>query len=184
MPLPEPKPVVGYVEPVPEFYARLVALTRMSAKGLKDLKALDADGESRLTQLDGLLARLQAIAEKELKHEVLTEDDYAFIRDFGSNLGAVVAGASEAGQKTTLIADVHTDQNQSAVLEEGTGYLRLMLVAYKLPQGHILVGAGPVYSYYEFKHPMNDRLTDEKWRELLGGGAPALPEWTKSFAQF
>jgi hypothetical protein len=183
-PRPEPpKPVVGYVEPVPEFYARLVALTKMSAKGLQDLKALDPDGEARLNSLAELLARLQAISEKELRNDTLTEDDYVFIRDFGANLSAIVAGASEAGQKTTLIADVHTDQNSSQVLEEGTGYVRLMLVAYKLPQGHILVGAGPVFSYYEFKHPMSDRLTDEKWRTMLPSNPP-LPDWTKSFARF
>jgi hypothetical protein len=182
-PLPEPKPVVGCVEPVPEFYARLVALTRMSVKGLKEMKVLDDESLGRLRSLDSILTRLQALSEKELKNEELTEDDYAFIRDFGERLSAVVSGASEAGQKTTLIADVHTDQNTKQVLEEGTGYLRLMLVAYKLPQGHVLVGAGPVFSYYEFKHPMSDRLTDEKWREMLQGqDKPKLPEWTESFA--
>jgi hypothetical protein len=29
---------------------------------------------------------------------------------------------------------------------------------------------------------MNDRLTDEKWREMLGAGeAPDRPEWTGRF---
>ena len=97
----------------------------------------------------------------------------------------MVSGAETEGQKTTLIADVHTDQNTQQVLEEGTGYLRLLLVAYKLPQGHVLIGAGPVFSYYEFKHPMKDRLSDEKWRKLLGSDErPGLPEWTRSFAAF
>ncbi|HUT55498.1 MAG TPA: DUF3160 domain-containing protein [bacterium] len=182
-PRPSPKPVVGYVEPAPEFYARLVALTRMSEKGLKEMKVLDDESLGRLQSLGAILARLQALSEKELKNEELTEEDYAFIRNFGERLSAVVSGASEAGQKTTLIADVHTDQNTGQVLEEGTGYLRLMLVAYKLPQGHVLVGAGPVFSYYEFKHPMSDRLTDEKWRTMLQGrDQPRLPEWTGSFA--
>ena len=31
----------------------------------------------------------------------------------------------------------------------------------------ILIGAGPVLSYYEFKHPMDDRLTDEQWTLML-----------------
>jgi hypothetical protein len=175
--------VVGYVEPVPEFYARLVALTRMSIDGLGDMHVLDETAMSRLEALERILSRLLAISEKELANEELTESDYGFIRNFGQSLNAVVTGASADGQKTTLIADVHTDQNTGKVLEEGTGYLRLLLVAYKLPQGHILVGAGPAFSYYEFKHPMSDRLTDEKWRDMLGGGGrPGLPEWTGSFA--
>ncbi|MEA1925191.1 MAG: DUF3160 domain-containing protein, partial [Candidatus Altiarchaeota archaeon] len=41
----------------------------------------------------------------------------------------------------------------------------------------ILLGAGPVMSYYEFKHPMSDRLTDENWREMLETGKPEEPQW-------
>lgn len=182
---PRPKPVVGYVEPVPEFYARLVALTMMSEKGLDAMKVLDESSKSRLKALEDILARLQKIAEVELKNQELTENDYQFIRNFGEELTAVVSGVGATAQKTTLIADVHTDQNTGKVLEEGTGYIRLLLVAYKLPQGHILIGAGPSFSYFEFKHPMSDRLTDEKWRDILAGSsAPSLPDWTQSFAVF
>jgi len=45
------------------------------------------------------------------------------------------------------------------------------------------VGAGPVFSYYEFKQPMENRLTDEVWREMLETKAPSEPEWTKSFSE-
>jgi hypothetical protein len=184
-PPPPQQPVVGYVEPAPEFYARLVALTKMNECGLKDLGTLDSESENRLGSLDQVLTRLLDLSTKELANQKLTEDDYNFIRDFAENISSIVSGASSATQKTTIIADVHTDQNTKSVLEEGTGYLRLMLVAYKMPQGHILVGAGPVYSYYEFKQPMSDRLTDEKWRDLLKSSKPPeLPEWNKSFASF
>jgi len=80
------------------------------------------------------------------------------------------------------VADVHTDPNSRQVLEEGVGYVRLMVVAYELPDGRILLGAGPVFSYYEFKHPMDDRLTDEKWREMLSSEPPLRPEWDAYFA--
>ncbi len=182
-PPPKPEfPVVGYVEPAPEFYARLVALTRMTIKGLEDQKVLDTQSRGRLDALDRLLTRLLDISVRELENRKLTQQDYDFIKNFANSLAAIVAGAGASTQKTTMIADVHTDQNTGSVLEEATGYLRLMLVAYKLPEGHILIGAGPVYSYYEFKQPMSDRLTDEKWRDMLNDGkAPGLPEWTGSF---
>jgi hypothetical protein len=182
-PPPPELPVVGYVEPAPEFYARLVALTRMTQKGLNDLKVLDEQSNSRLTALDQVLSRLLDISTRELANKKLAQDDYDFIKNFADQINAIVTGSGNATQKTTMVADVHTVQNTSQVLEEATGYLRLMLVAYKMPEGHILVGVGPVYSYYEFKQPMSNRLTDEKWREMLGSGkAPALPDWTKSFA--
>jgi len=63
------------------------------------------------------------------------------------------------------------------------GYVRLMVVAYKVPDGRVLVGAGPVMSYYEFKHPMADRLTDEAWRELLESDPPEDPEWVLNFTK-
>ena len=84
--------------------------------------------------------------------------------------------------KTTLIADVHTDQNSKQVLEEGTGYVDLGVFVYRQPDGRLVAGAGPVLSYHEFKHPMSDRLTDEKWRELLKKpDAPKQPEWTLAY---
>lgn len=41
--------------------------------------------------------------------------------------------------------------------------------------------SSPVLSYYEFKHPMNDRLTDEAWRALLASPEkPDRPKWYTS----
>ena len=38
---------------------------------------------------------------------------------------------------------------------------------------------GAVFSYYEFKHPMDDRLTDEAWQAM--SPKPARPPWTSAF---
>jgi len=85
--------------------------------------------------------------------------------------------------KTTMIADVCSDINSGMCLEEGTGYLRTMIVICKLPNGALQAFAGPAFSYYEFKQPVSNRLTDEEWRQMLGSAdAPALPEWTTSFS--
>lgn len=176
------KKIVGYVEPVPEFYARLLELTTMTRAGLQALEVLDEEATRRLDTLAEILQRLLTLSEQELANQELTDEDYKFIEDIAGHLKWVVAGVEDQGLETTIVADVHTDGNSGNVLEEGTGYLRIMLVAYKMPQGHLVMGAGPVLSYYEFKHPMSDRLTDEKWRAMLGADqAPAAPEWISSF---
>jgi hypothetical protein len=183
------KPVEGYVEPIPEFYARLLALTRMTSRGLSALKVLDAASQGRLNALETVLERLLAVAEKELANQELTEQDYAFIRNFGENLEGVVVRPDPAlkpdeapAMKTTLVADVHTDQNTRQVLEEATGCVDLGVFVYRQPDGRLVLGAGPVLSYYEFKQPMADRLTDEKWRQLLrSGAAPARPVWNRLY---
>jgi hypothetical protein len=172
-----PKPEEGYVEPVPKFYARLLALTEMTEKGLVDLDVLNETEKARLQSLEGILERLIEMSKTELENETLTENDYRFIRDFGANLDYVVTGVKAKGKETTIVADVHTDCNTGMVLEEGVGYVDLILVAYFVPDGRIIVGAGPVLSYYEFKHPMDDRLTDENWKTMLESEPPEKPGW-------
>ena len=180
---PPEKPVVGYIEPVPEFYNKLLALTRMTSKGLDEMEVLDNSAKRRLESLERVLKKLVDLSKKELENEELTKDDYAFIKNFGEELNNVIADVDDKAKKTTIVADVHTDQNTKQVLEEGVGYVKMILVAYKVPDGRILIGAGPVMSYYEFKHPMDDRLTDEKWRELLESNPPSEPEWTSGFEE-
>lgn len=207
-PLPQRFPVEGYVEPLPEFYARLLALTRMTTKGLDVMGVLQEGARRRLSNFEVVLQRLLSLSEKELNHQELTKEDYLYIRNFvhairGSGMvedgeGNIVRQVITESQKpssrvadygnydpnkTILIADVHTDQNSGMALEEGTGYVELMVAAYRMPQGHIVIGAGPVLSYYEFKHPMGDRLTDEKWRERLKFRPPPQPEWLKVYRQ-
>ncbi|MCK4387179.1 MAG: DUF3160 domain-containing protein [Dehalococcoidia bacterium] len=181
---PQPKPVVGYVEPVPEFYNRMLSLTKMTKGGLADLDALSDEERSRLESLESILERLITICKDELEGKELSESDYDFIRNFGEQLDSIVVGVEAKGKETTLVADVHTDTNlPMEVLEEGVGYVDLALVAYKVPDGRIIVGAGPTLSYYEFKWPMEQgRLTDEQWKEMLElGQQPPRPDWIDSF---
>jgi hypothetical protein len=178
-----PPPDRGYVEPLPEFYNRLLALTRMTRVGLNDMSVLDGTQRDRLSGLEDVLSRLVQISIAELEGTELSEAEYTFIEDFGSVLKPLVEDLSdEKGAQTTLIADVHTDINSYQVLEEGVGYIKFIVVAYMVPDGRIILGAGPVFSYYEFKWPMDDRLTDEKWTEMLETGEnPPPPDWVSSF---
>jgi hypothetical protein len=179
---PQETPVVGYVEPVPEFYERLLALTTMTRTGLTDLQALNETEINRLNNLETLLRRLINISTLELEGKELNESDYEFIRSFGKQLDGIVTGVNDQGKETTIIADVHTDTNTELVLEEAVGYVDLIIVAYKTPDGKVTVGAGPVFSYYEFKQPMSDRLTDEAWKQQLEvEQQPSRPLWTQSF---
>ena len=184
-PPPPQKPLVGYIEPVPEFYARMLDLTGMTREGLSQLGALSQKEDNRLANLESVLDRSLSIAINELEGKELTDDDYAFIRDFGSSLENIIVGVEAEGKETTIVADVHTDTNApEEVLEEGVGYVDLNLVAYKVPDGRIIIGAGPTLSYYEFKQPIDDRLTDEAWKEMLeSGNTPPRPAWTSSFYQ-
>jgi hypothetical protein len=174
-----PPPVVtGYVEPVPEFYGRLLALTQMTRLGLTDLDALSSLATERMINLETILNRLIEIANKELTNQPLSEDDYEYINDLAKTLEGAVLGVENKGLKTTLIADVHTYSFEALVVEEAVGNVDLIVVAFPGSNGSIFLAAGPVLSYYEFKHPVSDRLTDEAWRDMLASpDRPKRPKW-------
>ncbi|MCC4770805.1 DUF3160 domain-containing protein [Methanosarcina sp. DH2] len=176
----EEKPVEGYVEPVPEFYARMLALTKMAHTGLNDMEVLDEQSDKDFTTLEKTLERLLEISIKELENKELTDEEYEFIRNFDQNIAPMLENVDIKSQMSTLVADVYTGPGGS-ILEEGTGKLDMMVVAYKQPDGRIVLGAGPVMSYYEFWQPSGERLTDEEWRIMLNNNPPERPEWISSF---
>lgn len=178
---PEPASV-GYVEPVPEFYQRILALTTMTRTGLTDLQVLNQTEINRLKNLEEINRRLLTISKSQLEGKELNDSDYEFIGSFGKQLDGVITGVNDQGKETTIVADVHTDTNSGQVLQEAVGYVNLIVVAYKNPDGRISIGAGPVFSYYEFKESMSNRLSDEQWKGLLEAGQqPNRPQWTRSF---
>ena len=76
----------GYVEPQPELYARLYALTKTTQEGLEKRGYLGDDEKDGLERLGELAKRLRDISVKELQNEKLTDDDYELIRDYGGSL--------------------------------------------------------------------------------------------------
>ncbi len=175
----------GYVEPVPEFFGRLLALTRMTKQGLNSMNALSTEALTRLVQFENILVRLLEITNKELTNQPLSDEDNIFIAEFANTLEGAILGVDEQGIKTTLVADVHTGINEGKVLEEGVGYIDLIITAFNTPDGSVYLAAGPVLSYYEFKQPMENRLTDEAWREMLvSPDKPEKPAWFQSLMPY
>ncbi len=179
---PPPPPPKGLLEPLPEFYKNILTTSKMAYEGLNDLNALTPSSNKRLSYLISLLEKLYTICKKQIENKPLSEEDNVFLGSLAEKLKNSIGDIEDAGLKTTIIADVHTDINTKKCLEEASGYLDYIVVAYKRPSEDIVLAVGPVLSYYEFKHPMNDRLTDEKWREMLESGKiPERPGWIKSF---
>lgn len=181
----EPR-VVGFVEPQPEFYARMHSLCSMMERGLGALNILAPKAERRLKRLNQMVERLKRISEEELQNKELSAEDYKYIKDFADSVAWTLqpeyGELDDRALRTDIVADVHTDGNSRQVLEVGTGKLRMCAVAYLNPDGDLLVGFGPVLTFHEFKHPISDRLTDEAWQKMLESGkTPADPHWIKNF---
>jgi hypothetical protein len=183
---PEPEEIKGYVEPQPEVFARLAALARQMLTGLDERGLLNEEYRGKLERMESLLLSLKTMAEKELENKPLTDEEYETIRNIGEILEALTTFSpqieeeitSQADERMALVVDVHTDTNTMQVLEEGVGDA-FLIYAVAPVEGELVVTMGGVFSYYEFKQPISERLTDEAWQALEP--KPELPLWTNSF---
>lgn len=188
----------GYVEPEPEVYARFARLADAMREGLKAYGMLSTSDETNLSRLSELATQLQVISDKELRDETLTDAEYRLIEEYGGNLEHFWYEAlKDAGEyvfadeyPAAVVVDIATDPNGS-VLEVATGNPSRIYVVVKV-DGSLRVAVGSVYSFYQFPWPINDRLTDSKWRVMMGFEANEegyynqnkpveRPNWTDSY---
>lgn len=191
----------GYVEPEPLVYARFADLSDRTAQGLEKYGMLNDDERENLLRLSQMADMFLEISKKELTNESLTEEEYEFIRTYGGNIEHFwieaikeQSGGEEgvAAQEcpAALVVDIATDPN-GRVLEAGTGSPSQIYVIVKV-DGKIKIAKGSVYSFYQFAWPMEDRLTDSRWRQMMGiqpneegdynrDQSITKPEWTESY---
>ena len=188
---PEPKLTYGYVEPYPEVYARLEEMMKDLRNNLIALDLAIEGIPEKIKEFEELLDKLKIISEKEISDTPLDNEEYELIWDIGKKLNSLKEFPSEILEKITsdtdekmeIVADVHTDVNTGQVLEEGVGSPFNIYVIINSARG-VRICRGAVFSYYEFKHPMEDRLTDEKWQKMgENRERPNQPDWVKSFIE-
>lgn len=192
----------AYVEPYPEFFAKLGAF---ATRGATLVSGLDlGPGSSVVTQAQAyfetvslVAARLGKMAENQRTGAPHSAEQMAFIND------AVVVDEGcgdpsfqsgwykklffEPGRGIKLdpvIADVHTQPTDEGgsmvgkVLHVGTGMPRLMVVTVDTCSGPRAY-AGLASSYFEHVTSNFDRLTDEEWSGLIQAKTPPDVAWMK-----
>ena len=182
---PPPLPPV-YVEPYPEVYGRLGALVTHLREGLDGWGMLEQSVRGKLAEFEALLAELTDIAGRELQGQWPTEPEMRDLASIGrrlrdllrfpSKLLAQITSGTDA--RMAIVGDVHTHLAAGEVLEEAVGDPFLICVELER-DGQKARHWGAVFSYYEFKHPIDDRLTDEAWQAMAP--KPPLPPWMSAF---
>ena len=185
------EPPHSYVEPNPEAYARLLALTQMTFTGLDQRGLLSDLTRANLSNLVEELTFLQSISEKEMAGSPISDDEYWHMLYWGGTLEQFTLAAADttgndqrdlSDQKAALIADVATGIGDAGLvaLEEAIGAPARIFVI--LPGQPARIGVGAVFTYYEFTVPATDRMTDEQWQAMVEAGTnPPLPDWTSLF---
>ncbi len=198
----------GYVEPYPEFYAKvkffadeagkLFAAAEFPAPGNPDqaaqLKAQQAGYVKFFKQMGETVGQLETLAKKELAGEPFTADEKLFIKKTVDARGGgsgpprydgwypnLFFHRSNCSEWTPVVADVHTDPDSQSCLEVAVGDAMFGVIAIDNDKDR-MVYVGPLYSYYEFRQNVEKRLTDPEWQQMIASGKlPARPEWSKEF---
>jgi len=89
---------------------------------------------------------------------------------------------SDYDERFPLVADVLTDLNTNQCLEVGVGEPAWIGVLV-LIDGKPYIAEGAVFSYYEFKQPISQRLTDEDWW-YWDGERPGRQRWLERIGDY
>jgi len=185
----------GYIEPVPELYARVGQIARMIAEQIGPALPADYLHQTRWivpfwTRVDELAAALETIARKELAHEALTEDEELFLREAYA-METEVCGGAETGwladfylhfmtstpmtSPDFVVADVHTQPTDEFggmvgnVLHVGTVHPRICVVIAGCPYSEPIAYVGAVGSMRQYVTNDFLRLTDDDWSYAFTG---------------
>lgn len=190
----------GYVQPEPLVYAKFSLLARQTADGLAAYGMISDTDLKNLQKLEELADQLVTISEKELLNETLTDEEYELIRGYGGSLEHFWMEAirdqsdseyiAAAEFPCPLVVDIATNI-EGSVLEAATGRASEVYVAVPV-DGTIRICSGAVYTFYQFEWPINDRLTDTQWRQMMGWeindnneyertAEIAQPDWTQEY---
>jgi hypothetical protein len=187
----------GYVEPNPNVFYRLSFAAKAIHSGLEqrdftlELPEFTGSGGDLtlydlwqgMGQLSETFEKLGDIAAKELRSESLSVEEYELIQ---SPLGVIedhVEFAKKTGQDMEMppvpvIAAISGAGNE--VLQVGVGNVDRIYVVVPI-DGKLAIAQGGVFSYYEFKQPRSNRLTDEDWIEKISLDPPTLLIYTKNY---
>lgn len=170
-----------YVEPVPNVYSSIGTLMSELCHTLTMQRVFPPELKTNYDSFATLLRSLLIISYHETPQvnvswlvEAPKEEDWARINDIGAILRGIetlpdplrVQLTGDEDTHPALIADVHTDPNHQQVLEVGVGKVAMVIVPVKV-DNTTFDAYGPIFTYYEFPQPLEKRLTDAEWQQML-----------------
>lgn len=187
----------AWVEPFPVFYGRLARFARKASGIYSDLMpgfGITGFFERMANTMD----TLETIAGKQLSGAQLTPQEGRFASSLLYRYGVcgiefdgwyirLFYGAEEPVDEDYITADVHTAPTDASgapigwVYHVGTGYINLGVVVGPSRYGGQTAYMAPMMSFHEHVTTNFDRLTDERWKEMLERGAFGRPVWTNNW---
>jgi hypothetical protein len=189
-----------YVEPYPLFYRQLRNCALKASEALTVQNGSLPSGKSLdfyrgcLERFAQVMKSLEAVAEKELRGEGLSQDDGAFLQNvveikhgsgapsFTGWYPSLFVNPETCIEWDPTIVDVHTQPTDEwrnhlgAVLHVGVGNVHHGIFIVRGADGKDRAFLGPVFSYYEIITKNYQRLDNQQWKERVRWiGEPGPP---------
>ena len=192
-----PEPIVkGYVEPNVAFWTKAAALLQQTKDVLEKYGLMNEKMQKANERLAEEAALLLRLSEKELKGELLSEEEYDQLQYIGAAFENISldllrdadhelwdwSAIQGPDRNVALIADVYTanaDNNPNkSILYEAIGNADEIYVIVEIG-GYLYLTRGAVFSYRELQRSASDqRLGDEEWQQYLEQHPrEGVPEW-------
>jgi len=198
----------SFIEPYPEFYTQIGAFAEKALDYFSQFTASTNPYEpfGRISmyfpKLKEIMDKLTVLSQKELDGILFDADEQDFLKRMLFQDG--MSGAppfsgwypdlyyiiDDAAKVDYVIADVHTQPTDYSgavvgrVLHVGVGKVNLGVFLANSPSDEFrpMAFVGPVMSYYEQITENFDRLTDERWSEMVKDNRiPERPDWINSY---
>ena len=180
---PPPLPT-NYIEPNLPFFTGARLMVRDLCQKAASFGILPESYAGVLESFDALLGTTVRIVRDEVSDSAISADDNRFIRSIPEKLSQIVRSmeynegeADPEELKMAIVADVYTHVDNKKVLEVGVGIPNRIWLLLSDGQGGKRIARGYTFSYYEFYHPMDDRLTDEQWRKVVYDASSDLSKY-------
>jgi uncharacterized protein DUF3160 len=166
-----PERTLAAIEPAVEVYDALLAILTPLATTVEPPNA-----RAKVTAFAEIVQQVRRLGAKQQQDGRLQEQpDIAYVNEVDQRLRGLLSVMD-----APVVVDIHTEPTSQAVLEEGLGYPLAVEAGSELVRHDSAKGGGQMpgpalprgarFNWYEFKHPMDQRLTDETWQVLLKNG--------------
>ncbi len=193
------------IEPNPEFFARIAVFAEKADTYFSKFTSNTYEMsqiKNYFPKFKSVMYKLENIARKELYHQPLDDDEIKWLKDMlfidGMSGAPPFSGwypnlyyhPDDAAFGDFIIADVHTQPTEfngeviGRVLHVATAKVNLGIFlseSFGTPSRPVAF-VGPVMSYYEKFTTNFERLTDEKWTEMVeANDLPQRPDWVNIY---
>jgi len=187
-PLPEP---IHYIEPNIPFWITSAMGIQKIYSILEKYNHLDGKTAQVLTGMYNLFVKAAEVSMLETDNKEVPINDLKWIGTISSELEQLVVAYignnvfvdDKDALRMALVADVFTNSDDFEVLETAVGIPYRLYIPLNDKQGGKRIAIGYGFSYYEFTHPLSDRLNNEQWKAIVYSNNPDMTQYLPFWMQ-